>query len=131
DFADPRVEPTVSEREQLRRLWARQSTDAAGPEGGELEYVRAHFSLGIALERRLRVIDMIVPYIRGRVLEWGCRHALDSCVYRMRLGERVDLHGCDVCAPATSRVFHSFSRLRYRRLNHPFQLDYDDGAFDV
>ena len=96
-----------------------------------MAYLASHFRMGLTLERHLRVVDLLFPYIRGRVLEWGCRHGLDSCIYRMRRGKEVELHGCDVCDADDYRPFHDFSGLRYRRIHHPYLLDYDDASFDV
>lgn len=119
----------------MRGLWEEQRTHAAGRPGEEsaagMAYLAAHFGMTLTLERHLRVVDALMPYVRGRVLEWGCRHALDSCLYRMRLGAAVELHGCDVCDGDEYRPFHAFSGLRYARLTHPSRLDYDDESFDV
>lgn len=123
----------AAEAAALRRLWDLQREHAGrlGGLGEGMAYVGSSFAMGLTLERRLRVVDMVEPYVRGRVLEWGCRHGLDSCVYRMRLGARVELHGCDVCGPDEYRPFHDFSGLRYRQLRHPFRLEYPDAFFDV
>jgi SAM-dependent methyltransferase len=122
-----------SELGVLKQLWARQVEHAAatGAGGPGMDYLASHFAMDITLERHLRVVDAMIPYIRGRVLEWGCRHALDSCVYRMRLGDRVELFGCDVSEPGEYRPFHEFSGLAYQQIRHPYRLDYDDDAFDV
>jgi SAM-dependent methyltransferase len=96
-----------------------------------MAYLASHFRMGLTLERHLRVIDLLCPYVRGRVLEWGCRHGLDSCIYRLRFGSGVELHGCDVCDGDDYRPFHHFSGLSYRRLQHPYLLEYEDASFDV
>jgi SAM-dependent methyltransferase len=123
----------VDEVATLRRLWSEQRDYVAARSDLDVEmgYLAAHFAMNITLRRHLMVIDAIIPHVRGRVLEWGCRHGLDSCVYRLRLGDRVELHGCDVCAEDDYRPFHRFSGLRYRRLHHPYLLDYDEETFDV
>ena len=113
----------------LKGLWNQHAARPGTPEGDE--YLRAHFGMDITLERHLRVIDMMAAHVRGRVLEWGCRHGLDSCIYRMRRGDSVELHGCDVCEPGEYSAFHQFSGLRYRQLNHPSRLDFEDATFDV
>ncbi len=73
----------------LRRLWEQQKAHAATRSGeaiaAGMDYLAAHFGMSLTLERHLRVIDRLMPYIDGRVLEWGCRHGLDACVYRLRL----------------------------------------------
>jgi SAM-dependent methyltransferase len=134
----PRPTPSVSSRRAdefrlLQRLWDFQLEYAAARGGDDpgMAYLAAHFRMGLTLERHLRVVDLLFPYIRGRVLEWGCRHGLDSCLYRHRLGEAVELYGCDVCDGDDYRPFHDFSGLSYHRLTHPYRLDYDDDSFDV
>ena len=136
DAGRPGVRSWARRRDEvatLQRLWGLQREHAAsrGPSDPGMAYLASHVGMGLTLERHLRVVDLLVPYIRGRVLEWGCRHALDSCLYRLRLGDAVELHGCDVCDGDGYRPFHDFSGLRYRRLHHPYLLDYDDSSFDV
>lgn len=123
----------LEEARTLQRLWRLQREHAAarGLCDPGMDYLDAHFAMELTLQRHIRVLDQLFPYIRGRVLEWGCRHGLDSCVYRMRLGDTVELHGCDVCDDEHYRPFHDFSGLRYRRLQHPYLLDYEDASFDV
>jgi SAM-dependent methyltransferase len=72
------------------------------------------------------------PYLprRGRILDWGCRHAPDSCLIRERLGD-VELHACDLCDPAPFRPFHDHAALHYRFLEHTIHLPYPDGMFDA
>lgn len=130
--APPRAR-RLEEARTLQRLWRLQRDHAAarGLCDPGMDYLDAHFAMGLTLQRHIRVLDQFLPYIRGRVLEWGCRHGLDSCVYRMRLGDAVELHGCDICDGEHYRPFHDFSGLRYRRLQHPYLLDYEDASFDV
>ena len=119
---------------ELRRLWGEQqawasSHEMADPAGQA--YLAAHLSLDVTLERHLRVLDGLTPHVRGRVLEWGCRHGLDACVYRMRLGSAIELHGCDVCDGEDYRPFFQNSGLIYKRLDHPWRLPYASDHFDT
>lgn len=131
-----RSDPPSSRPDELAeigRLWDEQKRYAADHPavGAYMDYLESHFGLGITVRRHLRVLDLIQKHIRGRVLEWGCHHALDSCVYRMRLGSAVELHGCDVVAEDAYRPFHQDCGLSYTRLHHPWQLPYPDAHFDV
>src|SRR5262249_62057287 len=78
----------------LRRLWRLQldhaTTRGLSDSDPGMAYLTSHFAMDLTLERHLRVLDRLLPYIRWRVLEWGCRHGLDSCIYRMRLGDAVE-----------------------------------------
>jgi SAM-dependent methyltransferase len=67
----------------------------------------------------------------GRVLDWGCRHAPDSCLLRTTFGERLRLFGCDFQEPMLYPAFHSYSRLDYTQVSHPLELPYEDNSFDV
>lgn len=96
-----------------------------------MAYVDSHFGIDITLERHLRVIDLIDPYLHGRVLEWGCHAGLDSCIFRLRHGDRLELHGCDVLDPLLYEPFYAFSGLRYTQITHDHLLNYPDDFFDV
>jgi SAM-dependent methyltransferase len=87
----------------------------------------------ITLRRRLAVVDWLAQRIRStdRVLEWGCRHALDSCLYRLRFGPEIELYGCDLVEADVYRPFFEFAGLDYSPLRHPSRLDYADAFFDV
>lgn len=47
------------------------------------------------------------------------------------LGDRVNLHGCDVFAPGPYAALHAASGLHYAGLGHPWVLPYADGSFDA
>lgn len=66
-----------------------------------------------------------------RVLDWGCRHAALSLLVRRDFGPGLDLHGCDVCDPVEYADCHALSGLAYRRIAHPWRLDYADDGFDT
>jgi SAM-dependent methyltransferase len=116
----------------LRSLWERQCA-VANPErpGASMAYVAQHFATDLILRRRLRVLDRITPWLQGRILEWGCQCAIDSCVYRMRLGDRVELHGADLYEPGAYSIFHEYAGLIYRRMTDHVLMDYDHASFDV
>ncbi|MFB3891596.1 MAG: methyltransferase domain-containing protein [Phycisphaerae bacterium] len=67
----------------------------------------------------------------GRVLDWGCHHAPDSCLVRAALGDGNELHGCDFDVPGLFPAFHEFAALRYVRLLDHAALPYDDGYLDA
>jgi SAM-dependent methyltransferase len=66
---------------------------------------------------------------RGRVLDWGCHHAPDSCLARAAFGGRYELHGCDFHDPRPFSAFHDCAGLTYTRLSDPVRLPYADGQF--
>lgn len=67
----------------------------------------------------------------GRVLDWGCRHGVFAWLAQREFGEATELHGCDTCPAELYRPFHEAIGLHYQQLQHPWQLPYDDGSFDL
>jgi SAM-dependent methyltransferase len=67
----------------------------------------------------------------GKVLDWGCNHAPDSCLLRAWFGERLSLHACDFADPDRHRVFHEFARCAYSRLEDEVRLPYPSNFFDA
>ena len=63
-----------------------------------------------------------------RFLDWGCRHAWDSCMTRM-VNPHATIDGCDITDEMveTSRAF---AGMQYSKLTHPWKLPYADGSFD-
>jgi ubiquinone/menaquinone biosynthesis C-methylase UbiE len=91
---------------------------------------RALQTSGIELARAYaKVRAALVP--GQRVLDWGCRHAALSWLARAEFGERIELHGCDVCAADDYAAFHARCGLHYTRLAHPWRLPYPDAQFDT
>lgn len=126
--ADHRAEAAL-----IRDLWARQRDVDNTLDEAERLYLDAHFSLPLTLRRRLAMIDWLASGIRpgDRVLEWGCRHGVDSCIYRRRFGPSLDLHGCDFVRAEDYRPFFEASGLQYTQLFDHVRLDYPDASFDV
>lgn len=67
----------------------------------------------------------------GVLLDWGCRHAPDSCLLRATFGHRYELHGCDFVDSAQFRPFHEYANIQYSRLAEPVALPYPSEHFDV
>lgn len=135
DVRGPARGEQAAETALIRELWAAQREYVAsqGATGAHLDYLDAHFSMSLTLRRRLAMIDWLASRIRptDRVLEWGCQHAIDSCLYRRRFGDPIELHGCDYVPADSYRPFYEFSRLQYKVIDHPYRLDYADDFFDV
>src|SRR5262245_3542760 len=94
-------------------------------------YLTAHsFSRG-GLERQIRSVERYLPFVNGRVLDWGCKHAPDACILRLLGRSDLELHGCDINPPGTFPVMHGFAGLHYQRLTHYATLPYPDAHFDT
>lgn len=61
-------------------------------------------------------------------LDWGCRHAWDSCMVRM-VNDHATISGCDV-TESMAEAPQKFARLHYTQLRHPWKLPYSDASFD-
>jgi SAM-dependent methyltransferase len=85
------------------------------------------------IRTQVRVFRFYAPYLpaTGDVLDWGCRHAPDSCLLHATFGDAHRLHGCDFVEPDDYGVFHQYARLNYRPLQGVIELPYDDESFDV
>jgi SAM-dependent methyltransferase len=118
---------------RLRELWTAQQTHLTRHANGrkQLHYLTKHLAFEPQIRRHLRAVDRMTPFARGRVLEWGCRHALDSAVLTMRLGRTIECHGADLFPPGLFSPFHDFSGLAYRQLTDPVALPYPDECFDT
>ncbi len=82
---------------------------------------------------QVEMFERYLPYLppRGSVLDWGCRHAPDSCLLRAARGGAFDLFDCDFPPAEQFEVFHSYADLCYRRLDGPVQIPFADQQFDV
>lgn len=67
----------------------------------------------------------------GRILDWGCNQAPDSCLLRATCGEKFELHGCDFPESERFGVFHKYAQFEYQQLRHHVELPYPDNHFDV
>lgn len=95
------------------------------------DYLAAHSANRAVIRRQLEAFERYLPFVRRkRILDWGCRHAVDGCLLRAHFGSRVELHGCDV-VDGRYGVFHNYAGLKYERLDHPYRLPYEDGQFDT
>jgi SAM-dependent methyltransferase len=100
-------------------------------ESNPSRYLRAHSTTSGAILRQVEAAKLYMPYVSGRVLDWGCAHAVDACLVRMHLGPNVEIHGCDRFDPDAFPVFHEFARLRYKQIPLAPGIPYADGAFDT
>ena len=83
------------------------------------------------IRRQVEAFERYLPFVRRkRILDWGCRHAVDACLLRAHFAGRVELCGCDV-VDGQYEVFHKYAGLEYARLDHPYRLPYEDDEFNT
>ncbi len=105
----------------------------ASGNAGDDPYLSAKRSLPTSMTELVRAYRKVRPALAAgqRLLDWGCRHAALSALVRAEFGERVELHGCDVCPAGDYAAFHARCGLSYMRLDHPWRLHYPDAHFDA
>ena len=131
--SQPTIAPTVpagrdaSLQRLVGELYARQH--AIEPDN---PYLREHGS-PIWIANQIRNFHWYRPFLpdTGAVLDWGCHHAVDSCLLRAWFGDRLSLHSCDVLEPGRYPVFHDFARAAYTRLEDAVRLPFPSNSFDA
>jgi SAM-dependent methyltransferase len=120
--------PAIGEMVNLLGSLYRTQLNERGPDAYLEQHANPVFCLGTA-----RTFDFYLPYLpeSGAFLDWGCRHAPDSCLLRFRSRGAKTIHGCDVEAPNRYSTFFDYAGLEYTRLNHHFLLPYPDNHFDA
>ena len=125
-LSKPAIETVKTSYEQICGRFLETSKD-----NRFYDYVRSSVANEATLDRHIRAFQIYAPYLSDdmRVLDWGCRHAPDSCMMRT-LYPNIDLHGCDFADDDFS-VFHDYARLNFKTIRHEFALPYDDQSFDA
>jgi SAM-dependent methyltransferase len=96
-------------------------------------YLQQHSRNRAAIRRHIQAFKKYQKFIpgQGKVLDWGCNHALDACLIKMALDKNTDIYGCDVGETGKYEIFHQFANLNYTRISHIYKLPYPDNYFDA
>jgi SAM-dependent methyltransferase len=121
---DAKVHDTYQHLTSLMAEYLREHPDDA--------YLQFHASGEVTLNQ-VRMIRWYLRHlpVRGRVLDWGCRHAPDSIVLRQVRGDAYELHGCDFPDCRRYQRFHEDGGLQFTALTDIVSLPYPDQSFDV
>jgi SAM-dependent methyltransferase len=111
--------------EQIAELYRKQAAS------NDTDYLRAHSTTPAAIARQVEAAARYLPHVTGRVLDWGCMHAVDACLVRMYQGPDVEIHGCDLYPPRFFSVFHDFAQLQYQHIQPGYHIPYPDDYFDT
>lgn len=95
------------------------------------EFLFVHSQNEAVINRQLVIYNKYKQYVSGKVLDWGCRHAVDSCLIRKDFSDNVEIFGCDVTEENEYSIFYSAAKIRYNKLNHPWLLPYGNNMFDT
>jgi SAM-dependent methyltransferase len=111
----------------LQGLYEQQLGDDPGN-----EYLIEH-SAPRCIDNQVRTFQWYNAYLppSGAILDWGCRHAPDSCLLRAAHGRRFQLFGCDFTAPDCHRPFYEFADLSYTQLDDTVALPYENRQLDA
>lgn len=124
-----RISPTDTEAlvKLLAGLYQRQREQSP-----DHSYFAFH-STPKSLLSKVRTFQWYFPSLEvpGRILDWGCFHAPDSCLLRATLGPDVELFGCDLNPPDVCAEFHSYARFDFRHMEEASQVPFPDSFFDV
>jgi SAM-dependent methyltransferase len=95
-------------------------------------YLRNH-SQARQIDNHVRTFHWYRPFLpeMGRVLDWGCQHAPDSCLLRAWYGQTLELSSCDFPESRRHRVFHEFARTVHDCLEDSVLLPYRKEQFDA
>jgi SAM-dependent methyltransferase len=120
--------PAIGEMVDLLGSLYRTQLNERGPDDYLQQHATPSFCLGTA-----RTFGFYLRYLpeSGAFLDWGCRHAPDSCLLRFSSRGAKTIHGCDVEAPNRYSRFFDYAGLEYTRLDHHFLLPYPDNHFDA
>ncbi|HEY0184641.1 MAG TPA: class I SAM-dependent methyltransferase [Rhodopila sp.] len=88
----------------------------------------ADYSTSINRQVRAFLLYQDLAVSGRRFLDWGCRHALDSCMVRA-VNPSAAIDGCDITDDMVD-VTRQFAGMRYSKLTHPWRLPYADNSFD-
>jgi ubiquinone/menaquinone biosynthesis C-methylase UbiE len=87
-------------------------------------------SYSTGINRHIRAFLLYRNYAESgsKFLDWGCRHAWDSCLVRM-VNKNAEIEGCDITDDIAANT-KAFAGMKYTRLEHSWKLPYADNAFD-
>lgn len=95
------------------------------------EFLRMHLTNRTIIVRHVDICLTYMPYVKsGNILDWGCKHAFDSCLVKYHFDKEVTLFGCDI-VEEPYELFFEAAGLRFSALSHPYKLPYEDSTFDT
>lgn len=117
----------ISLEETLADLYRQQLA-----ESGEIGYLQEH-AQPRCIENQVRTFHWYRSFLpaSGKLLDWGCNHAPDSCLLRAYYGDRYQLYSCDFLAKDTYGAFHDFADTEHTHLQEESRLPYPSNSFDV
>jgi SAM-dependent methyltransferase len=127
-FLEPARFPLTSRR-AFTDLITKLYKDQLRIKNDEFLYLQSRTEVGIG--RRIDAFLKYQDYLKsGAILDWGCKHSLDGCLIKYVMGDRVQMHGCDV-GENNFEAFHDYAGTKFTELTHPYLLPYEDNQFDV
>jgi ubiquinone/menaquinone biosynthesis C-methylase UbiE len=125
------TETQATDADALARVLARLIHNALGPAGDSCpDWGTDDHGSDASIDRQVRAFLLYRKYIEtgDRILDWGCRHAMDACMARV-VNPNARIEGCDIGESMWPEA-QRFARMGYTRMTHPWKLPYDDASFD-
>lgn len=101
-------------------------------DGPQNDYLTNHSRFNNTADH-VGVFGQYIPFLptSGRLLDWGCYHAPDSCLLKTAFPNRFQISGCDFAESRHLARFHEYAGLEYRQLTDIVATPYDSGEFDA
>jgi SAM-dependent methyltransferase len=98
----------------------------------DIDYLQVH-GLPQSIYNHVRTFAWYLPFLpaSGKVLDWGCNHAPDSCMVRALFGDALDIYGCDFREPGLFTEFDKAARFEYRKIPNHIHIPFENNMFDV
>jgi len=98
----------------------------------EIDYLRVQSSPA-SIFNHVLTLAWYLPLLpqTGKVLDWGCNHAPDSCMVRALFGNSLGIYGCDFREAGLYTEFDKASQLEYRKIPDYFRIPFENDIFDV
>jgi ubiquinone/menaquinone biosynthesis C-methylase UbiE len=114
----------MDELELISDLYEKQLSICDDP------YLTLRFQNKAHIRRKIDAFQKYKNFVSGKVLDWGCKHAVDACLAKNLYKDLISIYGCDVGEDVYS-VFFDFAGLKYEPLTSPNILPYEDEQFDT
>ena len=98
----------------------------------DIDYLKVH-GAPQNIFNHVHTFAWYLPFLpqAGKVLDWGCNHAPDSCMVRAVFGSHLELYGCDFREPGYFTEFDKASQLEYRKIPDHIHIPFENDMFDA
>lgn len=71
------------------------------------------------IRRHVDAFNIYKKYLKDktRILDWGCRRAMDAYLIQTYLSEGANIHGCDITEQEKQNFLYDYAKLKYSHFN--------------